>query len=196
MIAQKVKACKVCGSGFTPARAMQVACSVRCASSVAQIRRAKMQARAERDAAREDRRRTKERKEALKTIPDLLKEAQTACNAYIRERDHGKPCISCGALPGSQEYGGAVDAGHYRSTGAAGHLRFRLDNIHGQCKRCNRYLSGNAVEMRRGMIERIGLKAVEALEADNSTRKWSRQELIDIKTLFKKRRKELKDERF
>ncbi len=33
----------------------------------------------------------------------------------------------------SEKLGGGFDAGHYRSRGAAPHLRFYTLNIHGQC---------------------------------------------------------------
>lgn len=36
------------------------------------------------------------RKKALLTRGDYIKKAQTAFNAFIRERDEGKPCPSCG----------------------------------------------------------------------------------------------------
>ena len=42
-----------------------------------------------------------------------------------------------------------------------------------------------------GLIERIGLGAVEALEADNKVRRWTHAELIDIAAEFKAKRKQL-----
>ena len=50
-----------------------------------------------------------------------------------------------------------------------------------QSKQENRYLSGNAVDYRIGLIARIGLQAVEELEADNQVRKWSVDELKAIR---------------
>lgn len=138
-----------------------------------------------------DREDTKTRKEALKRIPDLIKEAQAAFNAFIRARDKqaGYPCISSGRpLDWS---GNAVDAGHFRSTGAASHLRFNEDNCHAQSKHDNQYKSGNAVEYRIRLIERIGLQRVEALESDNQPKKWERDELIAIKAKYKAKLKEL-----
>jgi hypothetical protein len=133
------------------------------------------------------------RKAALKRIPDLLKETQIACNAYIRERDRDLPCICCarplGAVVG---VGGAYDAGHYRSVGSAPHLRFDERNIHAQRKDCNRYGAGRAVDYRIGLIQRIGLEAVESLESDNGTHKWTRDELTAIRDTYKQKLKELK----
>ena len=148
-------------------------------------------AKAVKAAQKVERESTKTRKEALKSIPELTKEAQIAFNAFIRERDRqaGYPCVSSGRpLDWS---GNAVDAGHFRSTGAASHLRFNEDNCHAQSKHDNQYKSGNAVEYRIRLIERIGLERVEALESDNQPKKWERDELIAIKAKYKKKLKEL-----
>jgi hypothetical protein len=142
-------------------------------------------------AKKEEAERTKSRKAAIKRIPDLIKEAQVAFNAYIRARDSGKPCICCG-LPITQEaIGGGYDCGHYRSTGSASHLRFHEDNAHAQRKVCNRYGAGRAVDYRLGLIQRIGLARVEALESDNEVRKWDRETLLRIKETYKRKLKEL-----
>jgi hypothetical protein len=132
------------------------------------------------------------RKAALKTIPDLLKEAQREFNVYIRERDRlaGHPCISSGRI--LDWSGNNVDAGHYRSVGSAPHLRFDERNCHAQSKHDNQWKSGNAVDYRIGLIARIGLEAVEALEADNRIHKWTREELIAIRDKYRRLTKELR----
>lgn len=128
----------------------------------------------------------KVRKEQLKTAGDYIKEAQVAVNRYIRARDYGKPCISCG-VPHSIGYGGKFDCGHYRSRGSASHLRFNLLNMAGQCVTCNRYNSGNVVEYRKGLINKLGLERVERLEHDNEPRKFSIEYLQRVKKIFCKR---------
>ncbi len=131
------------------------------------------------------------RKEAIKTIPELIKEAQHAFNAYIRARDAGKPCICCGQPLGAGEVGGAFDCGHYRSTGSASHLRFDERNAHAQRKVCNRWGAGRAVDYRIGLVARIGLEAVEALESDNTPHKWTREGLIEVRDTYRAKLKEL-----
>jgi hypothetical protein len=135
---------------------------------------------------------TRRRKEAIKTIPDYIKEAQVAFNAYIRARDAHQPCICCGRPLGDGDVGGAFDCGHYRSTGSAAHLRFDERNAHAQRKACNRWGAGRAVDYRIGLVARIGLEAVEALESDNTPRKWTREELIAIRDTYKAKLKEMK----
>jgi hypothetical protein len=116
-----------------------------------------------------------------------MKEAQAAFNKYVRLRDVHKPCISCGTPLQSESLGGGFDAGHYRSRGAAGHLRFNLLNVHGQCKRCNRYLSGNVAEYRIGLVSRIGQNMIDKLESDNEQKTFDVEYLIRIKRIFTKR---------
>ncbi len=144
-----------------------------------------------RAAAKVERAETKRRKEALKRIPDYIKDAQHAFNAFIRARDAGKPCICCGQPLGAGEVGGAYDCGHYRSTGSAAHLRFHEDNAHAQRKVCNRWGAGRAVDYRIGLVARIGLEAVEALECNNTPHKWQREELTQITQTYRQKLKEL-----
>lgn len=143
--------------------------------------------------ARKLKRERQEGLQKLKRRADYLAETQRAFNAFIRERDRlaGLPCISSG-LPLDWS-GNNVDAGHYRSRGSAPHLRFHEDNVHAQSKKENRYGSGNAVDYRIGLIARIGLARVEALEANDTPRKWTITELQSIKAHYVLKLKELKN---
>lgn len=158
---------------------MQDVCSPRCA--VRKVKAAKAQ----------DKVKLKARKEAIKTIPQLIKEAQIEFNGYVRARDKDQLCICCGKELGQGGVGGGFDAGHFRSVGSAAHLRFNENNCHGQRKYCNRYGAGRAVDYRIGLIRRIGIESVEALETDNHVHKWTREELIQIKEIYRAKRKDL-----
>jgi hypothetical protein len=175
----KKKTCRQCDCDFIPVRPLQAVCSQICASRLVRAQK------------KEELERDKARKAALKRIPDLIKDAQIAFNAFIRLRDQLRPCICCGQPLGESSVGGGYDAGHYRSTGSASHLRFNEDNCHAQRKVCNRYGAGRAVDYRIGLIARIGLERVEALEADNTPHKWTREELIEIKETYRRKLKEL-----
>ena len=172
--AERQYKCKVCSCAYTKTRPMQTVCSPTCALTLARKSTEKAQAKA----AAADRKETKRKLDDMQTKPQLTKKAQTAFNAFIRARDAGKPCISCGT-PLSNEPN-TYDAGHYRSVGSAPHMRFVEDNCHGQCKHCNNYLAGNHVEYRQRLIERIGLQAVESIERDNTVRKYSHEGLIEL----------------
>lgn len=109
------------------------------------------------------------------TQPTLLKKAQKVFNAWIRERDKDKGCISCGA---------EIDhAGHYLSQGHHSAMRFNEMNVNGQCLRCNNFLHGNLINYRKGLVQRYGEKQVDILEHfsnHNKVKKWSRVELMAI----------------
>jgi hypothetical protein len=140
--------------------------------------------------AQEDRKKTREKLDAMRTKPQLVKVAQTAINAFVRARDADKPCISCGKPPSTET--NQTDAGHFRSVGSAPHMRFVENNVHGQCKHCNQYLAGAVLAYRKGLIERIGLEAVEALEADQTPRKYTHDELRDLAATYRAKLRELK----
>lgn len=171
----KAKSCVVCERVFVPERMGQIVCRPACA--MARVRQAK---KAERES-------TRKRKDAIKCKADWAREAQTAFNAYIRARDEGLPCISCG-----RHHQGQWHAGHYLSTGARPELRYTESNVHRQCAPCNTHLSGNAVLYRIGLIERIGLQAVEWLEGPHELPKWTADDYRAIRDTYRAKLKELK----
>ncbi|UVH51586.1 recombination protein NinG [Pseudomonas sp. CBS] len=187
---RKKKTCKnpACGISFPPQRLGQAVCSPKCGLAIKDINQAK----ARKSLAQVERREIKIRKEKLKSRGEHMREAQQAFNEYVRTRDQaaGHLCISSGKpLDWS---GNAVDAGHYRSVGSAPHLRFDERNCHAQSKQDNRFLSGNAVDYRIGLIARIGQEAVDALEADQSVRKYSVEQIKGIKAYYRAKTRELK----
>ena len=189
-----MKRCKVCRQPFEPRPPRALVCSEDCAGAFAVSKRLKEERRAEKAAQALERKDTKARKERLKTRRDWEREAQTAFNAYIRARDADKPCICCGLPLSAGDVGGAYDCGHYRSTGSAPHLRFVEDNAHAQRKQCNRWGAGRAVDYRLGLIARIGLERVEALEADQTPRRYTADELKAIREEYRRKARELKRE--
>ena len=171
--------CKVCQCAYIKTRPLQTVCSPPCALVLARNVTDKALAKAQ----AKDRKETRQKLDAMQTKPQLTKKAQTAFNAFIRARDAGKPCISCGT-PLSNEPN-TYDAGHYRSVGSAPNMRFVEENCHGQCKHCNNYLAGNHVEYRQRLVERIGLQAVESIERDNTVRKYSHEGLIELAKYYR-----------
>lgn len=138
-------------------------------------------------------------KEALKPWGKWLAEAQKEFNAYIRARDYLDGCISCGKdkleIEAEQGWkvGGCWDAGHFRTRGAAGHLRFNTDNCHKQCKSCNAgsgQFSSKSETVgtfyRERLVAKIGIDRVERLENNNQTRKFDIEYLKKVKRVFKK----------
>lgn len=187
----KPKKCPICSTEYCPRSSLQKVChNYLCAIAFNKKRDEELAAREQRKKERLQRDDLRQRREKLKGVAEWEKEAQVAFNRYIRWRDYGKDCASHdGPLISNSNYltGSAVDASHYRSRGAASHLRFNVFNAHSACTRCNRQLSGNAVEFRIRLIQRIGLERVERLEADNTPRKFDIEYLKRVKAIFTRR---------
>lgn len=200
----KQKTCKACGEKFAPLfNTTQVVCSPKCALAHAPANTE----RARKAIAQLGRREIKVRKEALKSRGDHLKDAEKAVRDYRRtyELSIGSGCISCGesqeSILAAQGWktGGAFDAGHFLGKGARPELRLVPTNIWLQCKSCNagssKYAQKGATvsqAFRAGLIARIGLDAVESLEADHEPRKHTVDELKAITAEYRAKTRELK----
>lgn len=183
--------CVICAERFKQAQPMQSVCGVPCAIALGRRATAKEAAKQAKAARAVDR----TRKARLKTRSEHIAETQAAFNALVRFRDRNETCISCPTVLSTlaDQPGGGYDCGHYRSRGSAPHLRFDCRNAHGQCKKCNRYRAGNAADYRIGLISRIGLAAVEALEADQTGGDWTIDGLLAMKADFKAQLRALKE---
>jgi hypothetical protein len=126
-------------------------------------------------------------RELKKSDVKILKElAQKLFNQYIRMRDKDLPCISCGTTNDIQYH-----ASHFKPAGGYSYLRFDESNVHKGCVRCNTYLSGNLVPYRVALIEKIGIEEVERLEQPNQCKTWTKEELDEIITTYRKKIKDL-----
>ena len=175
-------ACCVCGKWFVQQRMGQEACGVGCARRVPVLAR------------KAEKAQTKARIEALRPLSYWTKQAQDAVNSFVRYRDisAGHGCIDCGRpFPAAGATGGAADAGHYLSRSHAPHLRFDERNIFAQHKHCNRPGVTDPRAFRAGVVARIGLEAVEALEADRTPRQYRAAELQAIRDLYRAKLREL-----
>ena len=121
-----------------------------------------------------------------KSIPWLLNKCQYYFNLYIRLRDEGQPCISCG-----NPY--FDHASHFFPVKGNQQLRFDEDNCHGGCAYCNTFLYGNQFEYSKRLPKRIGKERFNALlkrQGDakkNTGFKWQRWELIEKIEYYKER---------
>lgn len=127
------------------------------------------------------------RKKDLMTVQDWIKIAQTHFNTFVRFRDLGNDCISCGKKPLKK------NAGHYHNANNHWAVRFDEDNVHLQCEHCNTHLSGNLIPYRDNLIKKIGYEGLERLNLKaNMTRKFTVEELKEIAENYKKKVKEMK----
>ena len=137
---------------------------------------------------RQHKQETKTRKDKIKSKTQWLAEAQAAFNAYIRARDHGQGCISCGTNKQGIQY----HAGHYRTRKAAPQLRFDESQVFLQCSSCNNHLSGNLINYRRELLNRIGQAEMDRIECDNSEARFTIEDAKRIKAQYKAKLAELK----
>jgi 5-methylcytosine-specific restriction endonuclease McrA len=131
---------------------------------------------------------TRQRKQRLKTRQEWLKDAQTVFNKFIRLRDQGLSCVSCGRPDGNDHQ---RHASHYKSRGAHPELALNEFNCHASCATCNNFLSGNLVPYRVELIKRIGLDKVEWLEGKHEPLKLTIDEIKELIAEYKAKIKQL-----
>ena len=168
--------CKICKTPFKKLSISHKTCSPDCAIELVQIDKTKRLSREHKAA-----------KVKARSRGEWLKLTQTAFNSWVRQRDSGKPCISCGTTANVQ-----YCAGHYRTVGACPELRFEPLNVHLQCnKNCNMEKSGNIVEYRLRLLNKIGAESLNWLEGPHTPQKWTIPELQEIQRTYKAKLKEL-----
>ena len=92
---------------------------------------------------------------------------------YVRRFEKGI-CFTCGY----QGEWKTMQAGHFLHRNC---LDFDLRNIHCQCVKCNKYLSGNLIPYTIKMTEKYGKLVVDELrQLSNQVRKFSRSELEEL----------------
>lgn len=179
------KTCKHCGEKFKPAMTTQKACSVKCALALAPAGREKAEKAIQANARKEH----AAQKEKVKPKGAHAREAQALVNEWIRLRDANEPCISCG-----RHHEGQYHAGHFRTVASAPELRFEPLNIHKQCAPCNNHLSGNIINYRPRLIEKIGLEAVEWLEGPHEPKRYTIADFQAIKAEYREKIRAMKKE--
>lgn len=117
---------------------------------------------------------------AEKSIPELKQIAQKEFNAWIRQRDSKGDhfvCIACNSVKPLNQ----MDAGHFYSAGNHSYLRFNENNVHGECRKCNYFMSGHLLAYRENLIKKIGIAEVEKLDQwKNFKQKWDRIQLMAL----------------
>lgn len=111
---------------------------------------------------------------------------KTVVHAYVRERDKGKPCISC-----KNDWKPNFQAGHGYAAGSFETLKYNLNNIHGQCEQCNLRKEGDFFNYSLNLPERIGVEnyneLVRLAGIDKQFSKvWNVENLKQIRASIKK----------
>lgn len=116
---------------------------------------------------------------------------KTIVHEFVRLRDKGKPCISCNA-----EWHSEFQCGHHYKAETFETLKYNLDNLHGQCIRCNIHLQGNFDNYALNLPNRIGHERynglVELAMIDKQQSKvWDFESLKEIRDNIKELKKQL-----
>ena len=179
----KQKKCKVCQVLFEPVKFAQSCCNYICAITHAKnLKKQKEQ--------REWKQEKAVLKDKLKTLGQYEAEAKKSFQKWIRLRDKNLNCISCGINETE-----LFDGGHYKKAEIYSGVIFDPNNCHKQCRKCNRFLNGNELNYRQGLISRYGIEYADAIELKaNATRnyKFTKEELIAKKLQYDILIKEIK----
>ena len=167
-----------CNNRFEPRAPWQIACSPDCAELISKAKREKT----DKERAKVTKAELKAAKLAIKPLSYWEARAQAMINKWIvKVRDKDEGCISCGTRKPETQYA----AGHYRTRKAARQHRYNPDNIHKQCNmNCNKKLSGNIINYRPALIAKIGQERHDAIINDNSTRRYSIDELQEMTKFY------------
>lgn len=194
MAKQPRRRCKICREWFHPRSFNEWWCSPEHGAVFGIQERDKkrqkdiQQAEAQRkEQTQAERRSLKIRKLAVKPLSYFHSKAQIAFNEFIRVRDSGHSCISCGRNTGAK-----MNAGHYRTVGASKETRYDETNCHLQCEYCNSHLSGNIGEYKPRLIAKIGQEAFDRLMGFHEPKKWTREELQDLAAHYRAKTRALK----
>ena len=124
------------------------------------------------------------------SLESLKKSTTNSVHRYIRKRDEGKPCISCGT-PWKSNF----QAGHCFKAELFSSLKYHDHNINGQCEQCNLRREGNESGYLLRLPNMITLTCFNelktlAVEDKKKIHKWDRETLKRIRTnanlLYKK----------
>ena len=131
----------------------------------------------------------KSKKKGAPTVAELKQTLQKHFNKFIRLRDFGKSCISCGRQR-------MLQAGHFYPVKNYDGLRFDEANVHGECASCNGFDDMHLLGYSENLKQRIGIEEYEALKkrAEAYKRdgyKWSRAEIAEMLEHYKARVKEI-----
>lgn len=111
----------------------------------------------------------------------LHKKAWNVFSKWIRKVRDGDICYTCGAR------GGPNNAGHFWHNV----LDFDEENIHCQCVRCNKWLSGNLAQYSANLLRDKGPEKFKELERRHYVamrgEKRSIQDYLDIIEKYKKK---------
>lgn len=127
------------------------------------------------------------------TYSKAKKQAWQSFSKYIRQRDSDKngniSCYTCGRISSFKK----MQAGHFL-IGRHNAVLFDERGCHAQCKYCNLILKGNIQEYYPRMLKDYGQKTIHELQdLDKQPKKYTVNELEEIRDFYKKKLEELNE---
>lgn len=119
---------------------------------------------------------------AWKAFSEYIRRSYADENGYVS-------CVTCGT---TRQWNDGIDAGHFipKSRGMA--IYFIEENVHPQCKGCNKKEGGNFEHYYPFMLEMYGESGIEELrQLSKTTKHYSIQELLDLESEYKEKLKQL-----
>ena len=169
--------CKICKKQFVQFNSLNKVCGFKCAIELGKLKPVKV------NEKRVNSQLKKEAKEKLETYSQKVNKVKVIFQKWIRERDKDLPCISCGTTKASMWH-----ASHFKKAETFSGVIFNEFNVWRSCSKCNIFLNGNELNYRENLVKKIGVKEVEALEQlanETRTKKWTIEELQEIKIKYK-----------
>ena len=122
------------------------------------------------------------------TIAQLVEKTAVDLQKLVRlkaaDDDGMVSCVTCGV---SRKWNDEMHGGHFFERGRTA-TKLLIENCHPQCAGCNCFkmkTTGGVLDYRRYMVDMYGEGAVDELEALSRTiKKWTREEVADIKSDF------------
>lgn len=132
----------------------------------------------------------KPKKKKAVSISSLKRKADLIFGEYIRLRDNGLPCISCGE---PKEY---LQCGHFYAKQGYDGLRYDVFNSNGECAGCNCFDESHLIGYADNLLIKIGKVEYELLKMragdyKQHGHKWTRSEMEDVISTFKGKIKEI-----
>ena len=124
------------------------------------------------------------------TIAQLVEKTAVDLQKLVRlkaaDDDGMVSCVTCGV---SRKWNDEMQGGHFFERGRTA-TKLLIENCHPQCAGCNCFkmkTTGGVLDYRRYMVDMYGEDGVDELEALSRTiKKWTREEVADIKADFLK----------
>ena len=120
------------------------------------------------------------KKRAWKAFSEYIRRSYADDNGYVS-------CVTCGE---TRQWNDRIDAGHYIPKSRGDAIYFVEENVHPQCKGCNKSEGGKHEYYYKYMLEMYGEALIEELrQLSKTTKHYSINDLLEIEREYKEKLK-------